>query len=62
MLARDAVETYAAMLEATEPDPGRRAGLHGEPDRLTAQRRAWAETRPGRVPEVPMESAPGAGW
>jgi len=44
ILAPDAIKTYAAMLAAAEPDPGRRAELHSELDRLTAQRRAWDET------------------
>jgi hypothetical protein len=44
MLAPDAVATYAAMLEATEPDSGRRAELHGELARLTAERQGWDET------------------
>jgi len=38
MLAPDAVATYAVMLETTDPDPARRAGLRRELAQLTAER------------------------
>ena len=44
MLAPDAVATYAAMLETTDPDPAGRAELRRELAQLTAGRQAWEET------------------